>query len=415
MIAGLGVVRALNAIVEEVMVLFGSIQPVEELEAGFRILRGGGNRIQVLHIGVDHVRNVIAKSFNPLDLCAFNAVLLHRNAGCRVERLGRKHCAELSVIVLLLGVTVQDIRVDETGLIHLIVGVCVLLEFFGLIEGINRAVLTDEAETEGVLNIERIGIIASVEPVCRILILVEPSVSLHAGLVEDLVLRLLHEVDDVFRRVRELVVADLLSDVGTVVNVGHRVIEGSPVARYCVLFALVEGAQPLGLRELIVEVRVVLDGIVDGGDSAHACDSGKVLNVLHNMQQLFTGRQHEVQFLSISIPRDSCDGNLNVYAVFLQFLVDSSHTGLIVRAKCARLYNTHRVNGAVVLCCQRFVRCGSIGRSRSLRGSRRCAVSTGSVVVAGATCKSRNDHCSCQSHSQQFLRCLHFLLQLLEN
>ena len=399
------------------MVLFGSIQPVEELEAGFRILRGGGNRIQVLHIGVDHVRNIAAESFNPLDLCAFNAVLLHGNTGSRVKRLRREHCAELGVVVLLLVVAVQDIRVDETGLIHLVVGVCVLLEFFGLVEGIHGAVLTDEADAEGVLDIERIGIIASVEPVRRILNLMHPRISLHTGLIENLVLRLLHEVDDAFRRVRELIVADLLSDVGAVVHIGHNVVEGSPVARYCVLFALVEGAQPVCLGELVVEVRVVLDGIVDGGDSAHTCDSGKVLNVLHNMQQLelFTGRQHEVQLLSISIPRDSCDGNLNVYAVFLQFLVDSSHTGLIVRAKCARLYNTHRVNGAVVLCCRRFVRCGSIGRSRSLRGSRRCAVSTGSVVVAGATCKSRNDHCSCQSHCQQFLRCLHFLLQLLEN
>ncbi len=73
------------------------------------------------------------------------------------------------------------------------------------------------------------------------------------------------------------------------------------------------------------------------------------------MQQLelFTGRQHEVQLLSISIPRDSCDGNLNVYAVFLQFLVDSSHTGnLIVRQSVPGVYNTHRVNGAVVLCCE---------------------------------------------------------------
>ena len=400
------------------MVLFGSIQPVEELEAGFRILGSSGDSVQVLNIGVDHVRNIGAVSFNPLNLSAFNAVLLHGNTGSRVKRLRREHCAELSVVVLLLRVAVEDIRVDETGLIHLIVGVCILLEFFRLIEGINRTVLTDEAETEGVLNIERIGVIASVEPVRRILVLVEPSVSLRAGFVENLFLRLLHEVDDAFGRIRELIVADLLSDVGTVVHVGHNVVEGSPVARYCILFALVEGAQPVCLGELVVEIRVVLDGIVDGGDSTHTCDSGEVLNVLHNMQQfeLFTGRQHEVQFLSISVPRDSCDGNFNVYAVFLQLLVDSCHTCLIVRAERTGLYDTHRVNGAVVLCCRRFVRCGSIGRSRSLRGSRRCAaVSTGSVVVAGATCKSRNDHCSCQSHSQQFLRCLHFLLQLLEN
>ena len=106
MVAGLGIVRALNAIVEEVMVLFGSIQPVEELEAGFRILRSGRNRIQVLHIGVDHVRDVIAKSFNPLDFCAFNTVLLHRNTRVRVECLGRKHCAVISIVVLLLVVAV---------------------------------------------------------------------------------------------------------------------------------------------------------------------------------------------------------------------------------------------------------------------------------------------------------------------
>lgn len=52
-VAGLGVVRALNAIVEKVMVLFGSIQPVEELEAGFRILGSSGDSVQVLNIGVD--------------------------------------------------------------------------------------------------------------------------------------------------------------------------------------------------------------------------------------------------------------------------------------------------------------------------------------------------------------------------
>lgn len=109
--------------------------------------------------------------------------------------------------------------------IHLVVGVCVLLEFFGLIEGINRAVLTDEADAEGVLNIERVGIIASVEPVRRILNLMHPRISLHTGLIENLVLRLLHEVDDAFRRVRELVVADLLSDVGAVVHIGHNVVE----------------------------------------------------------------------------------------------------------------------------------------------------------------------------------------------
>ena len=247
----------------------------------------------------------------------------------------------------------------------------------------------------------------------RILVLVEPRVSLSARLFEDVVLRLLHEVDDLLGGFRELVVTNSFRNVRTVVHVGHHVVEGSPVARYCVLFAVVKRTEPFRLRESIVQVRILFNQVMDRDDRAHTRDGGEVLDVLHDVQQLelLSGRQHEVQLLRVGIPRDTRHGNLDVHAVLLQLLIDRCDTGLVVGRKHARLHDAHRMD-RIVAFLRVLAGCAVIGRSLARRTAVRGRVFSRTAVAGG---ERRHHEGQRQKESKQLLRFLHCLLHSLND
>ena len=185
------------------------------------------------------------------------------------------------------------------------------------------------------------------QPVGRILILVEPVVGLDAGFIQNVILGFLHQVDHLFHAVRgEGVIAHGLHDVGAQVHVGHHVVEGTPGAGNRVVLAVVQRAQPFGFGEFGHQIRILIQILVNRNDRAHGRQRGHVLHVLHHVQQ-FKGlaiRQHHVQLGIIFAPRNADHFYLDIQSIGQQLFIHSSDAGIIFSGQHAGLNDANRVN-----------------------------------------------------------------------